>query len=69
MRPMWNMPREGFKQLYEQLPEPKPDLEEVWKLTGGNPRMLAELYKVGWNQWEVINGLVMRKNIKAFTHR
>lgn len=27
---MWNMPREGFRQLYEKLPGPKPPFEEVW---------------------------------------
>ena len=67
IRPMWNMPREGFRQLYEQLPGPKPEFDEIWRLTGGNPRMLAELYRVGWNQWEVINDLITGKNIKAFT--
>jgi len=35
--PMWNMPRDGFQELYERIPGNKPPFEEVWKLTGGNP--------------------------------
>ena len=27
--PIWNMTKEGFRQLYEQLPGPKPGFEEV----------------------------------------
>ncbi len=27
--PMWNMAKEGFRQLYEQIPGRKPDLEEL----------------------------------------
>ena len=41
--PMWNMTEDGFKQLYEQLPGSKPEFEEVWRLTGGNPAMLERL--------------------------
>jgi len=26
---MWNMPREGIRQLYEKLPDPKPSFEEA----------------------------------------
>ena len=32
---MWNMPKEGFKQLYDQIPGSKPSFEDAWKLTGG----------------------------------
>jgi hypothetical protein len=42
---MWNMSRKGFEELYEKVPGPKPDFEEVWRLTGGNPEMLAKLYQ------------------------
>jgi hypothetical protein len=35
MMMMWNMPREGFRQLYETLPGEKPPFEDVWRLTGG----------------------------------
>jgi hypothetical protein len=37
LRPMWNMPREGFRLLYGKLPGPKPPFEDVWRWTGGNP--------------------------------
>jgi hypothetical protein len=48
LRPMWNMPREGFRQLYERLPGPKPPFEDAWRWAGGNPRMLERLYRAGW---------------------
>jgi energy-coupling factor transporter ATP-binding protein EcfA2 len=52
LRAMWNMNREGFEELYEQLREkipvaPSPD--DAWSLTGGNPWMLAQLYQAGWD--------------------
>jgi hypothetical protein len=31
LTPMWNMSREGFRQLYEKMPDPKPPFEEVWR--------------------------------------
>ncbi|GAB6944285.1 ATP-binding protein [Vulcanisaeta sp. JCM 14467] len=61
--PIWNMSKEGFRQLYEQLPELKPDFEEIWRLTGGNPRMLERLYESGWMVDKVINDLVREKMI------
>ncbi len=60
---MWNMPRKGFGQLYEQIPGSKPELEEAWRLTGGNPRMLEMLYKANWDVEIVINELITRKNL------
>jgi len=48
LMPMWNMARDGFMQLYEKIPGPKPPFEEAWRWTGGNPNMLVELYKAGW---------------------
>ncbi len=66
--PMWNMPKNGFKQLYDQIPGKKPDLEEVWRLTGGgNPRMLEELYKANWDADRVIGGeLIKGKGVDVF---
>ena len=60
---LWNMGREGFKQLYTQLPGEKPALEEVWRLTGGNPRILAKLYEVGWNPETVIYDIIESKRL------
>jgi hypothetical protein len=61
--PMWNMPREGFKQLYEKIPGPKPSFEEVWRLTGGNPGMLSRLYSTGWNSGAVVTRLIREKRL------
>ncbi|WP_446753125.1 ATP-binding protein [Vulcanisaeta sp. JCM 16161] len=61
--PIWNMPREGFRQLYEQVPGDKPGFEEVWRLTGGNPRILEELYRAGWNTDRVIEGFIRGRGI------
>jgi energy-coupling factor transporter ATP-binding protein EcfA2 len=65
LAPMWNMSREGFERLYEQLPGPKPDIEEAWKLTGGNPRLLAQLYRAKWNVETVVAQLAKAKGITA----
>ncbi|MEM0277902.1 ATP-binding protein [Pyrobaculum sp.] len=61
--PMWNMPKEGLKQLYDQIPGDKPPLEEVWKATGGNPRILKELYEAKWDVEEVLRRLMRRKEL------
>jgi len=61
--PMWNMPREGFQQLYEKLPGPKPPFEEVWRWTGGNPGMLSRLYSTGWNSGAVVTRLIREKRL------
>ena len=45
--PMWNITKEGFRQLYEQLPGNKPDFDTTWQVTGGNPAMLERLYRAG----------------------
>ena len=63
--PMWNMPKGGFRQLYEKLPDPKPPFEEVWRLTGGNPEMLVRLCKAGWNVEEVVLRLMQNKQLSA----
>jgi len=64
IRPMWNMSRRGFEELYEELPSPKPDFEEVWRLTGGNPEMLARLYEAEWDVSAVVEDLVKAKKLK-----
>jgi hypothetical protein len=56
--PMWNMSREGFRELYEKAPNPKPPFEDVWRWTGGNPRVLSRLYEFNWD----IDTLVKRTN-------
>ncbi len=67
---MWNMPKEGFQQLYEKLPGAKSPFEDVWRWTGGNPEMLARLYKAGWDVEEVVLHLMQSKKLSAeFTRR
>ena len=67
MAPMWNMSRRGFEELYEKLPGPKPRLEDVWAMVGGNPRILAQLYESGWREDFVLAQLVDSKRLDAFT--
>jgi len=61
--PMWNMSRKGFEELYEKIPAPKPDFEEAWRLTGGNPRMLSQLYEAGWDVERVVTWLIRAKEL------
>ncbi|WP_054854430.1 ATP-binding protein [Vulcanisaeta distributa] len=63
---MWNMSREGFRQLYEQIPGVKPNFDEVWRLTGGNPKLLGRLYEINWSVDDVINRLVRGKELISF---
>ena len=66
LMPMWNMSKEGFEQLYKLLPDPKPSFEDVWRLTGGNPGMLAKLYQMRWSVDEVIKSIITSKKLNAF---
>jgi hypothetical protein len=60
---MWNMSKEGFKELYNKLPEPKPDFEDVWRLCGGNPFILEQLYQVRWDVNKVITNLIKGREL------
>jgi len=66
MMPMWNMSREGFEELYERIPGPKPSFDDVWRLTGGNPRLLSMLYQARWSMDKVINSITISKRLDAF---
>ncbi len=45
-----NLPRKGFEELVHQLEPPKGiDVEELWVLTGGNPRVLIEVAQLDWD--------------------
>jgi len=66
LMPMWNMARNGFLQLYEKIPGPKPPFEEAWRLAGGNPNTLVELYKAGWDVDEVAKRLIVSKGLSSF---
>ncbi len=65
LRIMWNMNREGFKQLYDALPGGKPPFDDVWRLSGGNPRVLERLYRSGWSVDAAIEEIIRERRIKA----
>jgi hypothetical protein len=65
LRPMWNMSRKGFEELYEKIPGLKPEFEDIWKLTGGNPDALSKLYQAEWNVNRVITELINSKEITS----
>jgi len=60
---MWNMPRDGFSELYGQVPGEKPGLDEAWRLTGGNPRLLGVLYENDWDAEKVTRLIMRSKNL------
>ena len=60
---MWNMSEKGFRELYECLSVNKPDFEQAWKLTGGNPGYIERLLRVNWNVDYVINSIIQRSNV------
>ena len=63
LRPMWNMSKKGLEELYERIPGPKPRLEDAWRLTGGNPEMLARLYEAEWKVDAVVADLARAKDL------
>ena len=65
LRPIWNMPKEGFRQLYDKIPEPRLPFEDVWRWTGGNPRMLERLYSSGWAVGRVVEDVLREKRLTA----
>jgi energy-coupling factor transporter ATP-binding protein EcfA2 len=69
-RLIWNMGGEGFEELYEELCRVttggKPSLDQLWALTGGNPRMLSQLYQAGWDKEEVVIHLARGRRLGDF---
>ncbi|ADM28491.1 ATPase [Ignisphaera aggregans DSM 17230] len=63
---MWNMSRDGFKQLYEVLPDPKPRFEDVWRIAGGNPDILERLYVNRWSVDVVLRKLIDVKRLDPY---
>jgi hypothetical protein len=61
--PMWNMSREGFEELYSVVPGSKLSFNDIWRLTGGNPRIYSLLYQVDWDVDKVIVDLVKEKEL------
>jgi len=67
-RLLWNMSRDGFEQLHNVLPSPKPLFEDLWKWTGGNPRILEILYKSKWNINVAIEEIIGKKRLRSFIY-
>ena len=67
LRAVWNMPREGLRNLYEQLPGHKPS-DKVWKWTGGNPWALALLYEEEWDVEKAAKKLAAERRLTVFVH-
>jgi len=66
---MWNMAKEGFRQLYDVLPSPKPPFDEVWRFVGGSPRYLERLYGYGWSADAVAREIARERGVKALVKR
>jgi len=58
-----------LKELYEELPDPKPSFEEAWMLTGGNPEMLARLRQANWDVDEVVARLIKMKRLRDLARK
>jgi predicted AAA+ superfamily ATPase len=68
--PMWNMSKKGFEELYEKIPKPKPSFEEIWRLAGGNPRILSMLFESMWSANTITSILVEEKRLtQSFVNR
>ena len=66
---IWNMPRDGFDELYDQIPGAKPDVEYAWRVTGGNPALLARLYAADWRVDQVLESIVEEKGLVELVSR
>ena len=60
---IWNMNKDGFRQLYEQIPGDKLSLEDSWQVTGGNPWVLAMLHKNHWSINNVVGEIIKDKGL------
>jgi hypothetical protein len=63
------MSREGFKELYEKIPGEKPPFEEAWRLTGGNPKLLGELYRADWDGDRVLDAIAAARKLRSLVAR
>jgi Archaeal ATPase. len=56
----------AFCSCMKKILGPKPPFEEAWRLAGGNPNTLVELYKAGWDVDEVAKRLIVSKGLSSF---
>ena len=59
---MWHLPKNDFEKLLEELNCPL-DFDEVWKISGGCPRVAIELAYLNWNVETWLNRV--RTNIRS----
>jgi len=64
IKEVWNLNYSGLRELYSQLPEPKPDYSQVWRITGGNPRILKQYYMRDWDTESLVQWLVVERNLR-----
>jgi len=59
---MWNMSKDEFEELYyaakRQHSNSAPPFEDVWMVTGGNPKLLFAWAKRGWNLMRLTTRLI-----------
>ena len=55
-----------MKSFTKKIPGQKPTFENIWKITGGNPRMLAQLYEFEWDVELVTRNLAESKKLDTF---
>jgi len=60
---MWNMSRKGFEELYSGVLGQKSRFDDVWRLTGGNPRAFETLYARGRHVDAVTSMLIEGKGL------
>jgi energy-coupling factor transporter ATP-binding protein EcfA2 len=60
---MWNMPKSGFEELYRKIPGPKPPSEDAWRVTGGNPGMLRQIYRLNWDVNKAVEAIMRAKGL------
>ena len=66
---IWNMSREGLRELYSKLPGDKPPFDDVWRWTGGNPRYLGRLYIAGWNVDKIVHDIIEERDLLRFVKK
>jgi energy-coupling factor transporter ATP-binding protein EcfA2 len=70
IKPVWNMSRRGFEELYERIPGSKPDFSDAWRLCGGNPRVLGVLYQLKWDIDKTLIDLAKGRRLEpSFIHK
>jgi len=65
LRPMWNISREGFEELVENIPGTKPSTDDLWMITGGNPDALRRLYQTNWDINSVVKDVIISRKLEA----